>query len=301
MGANMQNQEKAKNQYAENAFHEMIDRVKRKGEELQSLTGELYHDVSEINEIVEAARKLESTVPQAINYEMQIGLLEGIEKRYDDGVRKARRLQNTVSVARGLSYMSTTSGSVTIGNISEAGLIDAEMVLHVREYENVVSRPTIQQGINDLLLKWGFNTARSGKQSPYEKFNNAHSQYELDKLSHLSLIEMRECIKLIIETLLLKRPFQEPTTNEGMKIKSICFQLQRNGLERQFVLDLAEQWHDLDNSLSVGKQSDLSKDEIRRKLAQATTFIGSLLMNLDLSKVKKPRRKRNKTTNNNPK
>lgn len=155
----------------------------------------------------------------------------------------------------------------------------------------VAFRFTDEAEILDLLRSFQFDSAFEGKKSPVELFETAYSAFHQpvtkDDPVSTSLIPIREGINIIIDTLIKRRPRQEPAKNEIQKIQSIGNQLKIESISMDTINNLAYQWKMiLDKYLSPAKQEDISRKEWGFRLNQVNLFIRSFLEGLDKSKMR---------------
>jgi hypothetical protein len=155
--------------------------------------------------------------------------------------------------------------------------------------QDVVHRAADEEEVISLMKELGFNRAPKGRKSPVSLFSTAHKAFQApvssDNPVSTSLIPMREAIRLIIDQLLKKRPKQEEAKNERAKILSIGTHLRRNSIPQEMAESWAQQWNELLDYLSPAKEQDMSREEWRFKLKQASLFLKGFLGGLDPKKV----------------
>jgi hypothetical protein len=223
------------------------------------------------------------------NYETQISLWESAKKSYKPFVFNLQNHDGLMNSASSDIYTAMTSGSISLStfrsSISYSG--DEIAINAVDKYQQVISRPEIKQEVIILLEKWGFDKKRLGVETVLRLFLNSHESFERNESAIAILISIRSSIKIIIDWLLQRRPKQEPASTEQSKIFSIGNQLKNDDIDDLSISEWATQYHRLNDILSLGKEDVISRDEIHKRLNQATTFILSFLKGLDINKVNK--------------
>lgn len=201
-----------------------------------------------------------------------------------------------------MSSAETTAGSATL---SVTGSFANAYQAHTLPKENsheaqvaisnlyaVAGRMGEASRVEELIKDLGLDIARKGKKSPLHLFQTAHGAFEKPVIKgnpiSTSLIPMRECMRLVIDELLKRRPVQEKTGNEQAKILSIGRQLKKDTVLMDTIDSLARQWHEeiLDKDLSPAKEQDVLREEWSIRLQRATQFLFSLLSGLDTTKMK---------------
>lgn len=162
----------------------------------------------------------------------------------------------------------------------------------INSFFAVTNRMIKTNDVEELLMKFGLQNAGEGRKSPLHLFKTAHSAFENPVIkgnpTSTSLIPMRECIRLVIDTLLKQRPTQEKTKTELEKIRSIGRQLKKDDIGMDTLESLAQKWcgQILDKDLSSAKEQDFSREEWSLRLQRATQFLFSLLSGLDATKMR---------------
>jgi hypothetical protein len=165
---------------------------------------------------------------------------------------------------------------------------------HVLRLQEVVGGLADEQEVLSLMKELGLNRAMKGQKSPTSLFITAHRAFRApisqDNPVITSLIPIREAIRLVIDHLLKKRPNQEETKTERVKILSIAAHLKWNTIPQETVESWVQQWIDLGDLLSPAKEKDISREDWHFRLRQATLFLRGFLGGLDPDKVNRKSR-----------
>ena len=194
------------------------------------------------------------------------------------------------STSSGSAYAMTqfTAPQVIILNTPPLLRNDAHVAIQI--LNDVIDQSASKEKAIQLMREFGLMRVPTSEKSPIELFETAWAAYEqpVTQSSPIStsLIPMRECINQAIKELLRRRPNQEETKNQYVKIISIGKQIARDGIVDADVQAWASHWEALLDELSGSKHGDYSRDQWRNLLRRATLFLIEFLQGLDSAKLK---------------
>ncbi len=190
----------------------------------------------------------------------------------------------------GTTSLAVVSGSAPIVDLTVQFGANELFRTAFENYIEVVSRPSLDDEVRALLLSFGLDLRPPGDRSCVELFDVARQAYGApiggENPSMTSLLPIRECIRQTINGLMQRRPAQEAAGSELAKIRSIGRQLKRQGVSDDFIDDLAEKWHKLNDDLSGSKNAAVTRGEWRALHVAATRYLHSFLTALDPSALR---------------
>jgi hypothetical protein len=282
------------NKSPEESLIDQLEEAKKNGDNLVKYGKRFIEMGQQISDLSQVTRGLAKNAPKGIDYEIQNELLNNINKNYRDNLpdleKKIFVFQNSSSDA----YTSTSSGSLVIGRVLPMYLEanDQNALEAIKKYEDFISRPENIKEVVDLLKLWGFDKKIKGQENALKKFQDAHEAFERNESVIAILVPIRECIRLIIDNLLKRRSKEERARNYSKKIHLITDYLKNDYINEQTITEWVMQLEKINDDLSGAKDNEISRDEIHRRLNQATTFIASFLLGLDIKKVNKNRKRK---------
>jgi len=260
-----------------------------KGHALVEIARDAMGNGQRICDMAKAMDDISQIAPELLDTETQITLWQNVNQAADELLHGMRSVYDAVIIAGGTATFASTSAT---SSITEA----EPMVLHyyserrvvvsdvIDSFFEVVSRPEIADEVEKLLVTFGLDRSQVDKKSALELFHLAHEAFETpvtdnDPVS-TSLIPLRECLNTVIESLLRLRPKQEKTGSDYNKLISIGRQIKKESIDDETVIEWANQYCKLKNSLSGAKQGQITREDWRRRLIQGTTFLNGFLKGL---------------------
>ena len=289
----------------ENSSKDPIDELKRtvndvekKGEDVSEQGREVTRTGQFMVDFARATKAIIPYLPLNANVEYIIDDWKAYDQQADRllvGIRDLRvdAVSSTDSTAGTVTLSVTGSFANTAPIFSVPLESNPESKAAIDNLYAVAGRIAEVSRVEELLKEFALDSAPKGRKSPLDLFQTAHAAFEKpvikkDPIS-TSLIPMRECIRLVIDELLKRRPIQEKTGNERAKVISIGRQLKRDTISMETIDSLARQWHEeiQDKDLSPAKEQDILREEWSQRLQRATQFLFSLLSGLDGTKMKR--------------
>lgn len=275
----------------------IVNDVEQKGEEISEHGREVIGKGQFMVDFARATRAVIPYLPANTNFEYLIDDLNAYDQQADHLLVGLHPLVTEVAASS-----DSTAGTATLsitGSFSNNSYIFTGLLTTHPEAQAVVDNLYAVAGriadasqVEKLLETFALDKAPKGKKSPLKLFQTAQRAFEKPVIKEdpiiTSLIPMRECIRLVIDELLKRRPFQEKTGNDHAKVMSIGRQLKRDTISIETIDSLGRQWHDeiRDGELSAAKEQDIPRVEWSHRLQRATQLLFSLLSGLDPTKMK---------------
>jgi len=281
-------------QQPKNELERLIRESKTKSGDIAKLAGDFLQWGQYMADLSEASDKvLQYPSPSNIDWEDIIGSWQHVNEQQDCVLASV----GSVSIEPVISSSGSRIAYAMIdfakpGNLIQNVSIEkqGEARAAAERLGQVIDRLGNKETVLSLLRQLGLASAVPAKKSPTELFEIAWAAFEKPVTQNspvvTSLIPMRECINGTIETLLRRRPKQEPAKAQYDKIVSIGSQVARDGVLPSDIQSLADRWTKLVDELSGSKQKEYSREEWRASLRRATLFFMEFLQSLDPTKMK---------------
>lgn len=206
--------------------------------------------------------------------------------------------ESVANVVASLSSTSLTVGSSALYGVSETYLSSFE----VREEKAgersaahalwlTVTAKADEPLVVSLMRRFGLDKASVGQESPLSFFETAMATIRRPPLeesaSAPSLLSMRSAIEKTIDSLVARRPTQEPAGNWETKVRSIAKQMKLDSISDLTVDEWVNQLAWLIKNLSSSKDKKIAREICESRLRRAILFLRGLLEGLNSDKLKR--------------
>ncbi len=208
---------------------------------------------------------------------------------WEDVHEKGQILEGSFQPAADAFYAVASGTTVSTVSVIQSGITAGGIFGQINErLYQLLNKEELATEVKDNMIRLQLETGSGEIQNPLDLFENAKAA--LDKPTSAEdapvpvTIQLRECVLLVIDQLLKRRPIQELA--QGHKISSIGAQCGRDGLSSDHFSRLQIDGNLLLNELSGTKDKVIPRQQLIEKFQRTAQFIEAFLSSIDEKKLR---------------